>query len=144
MKYLDKKEFDRINMFGTGMPNEEYAQYFIGESYLKPLTTSEESPIFMANVTFEPGCRNNWHIHHADQGGGQILICIAGEGWYQEEGKPAIELVPGTIIEIPAGVKHWHGAKADTWFSHIALEVPGENCHSEWLEPVSDEQYNML
>ncbi len=144
MKYLDKKEFDRINMFGTGMPNEEYAQYFIGESYLKPLTTSEESPIFMANVTFEPGCRNNWHIHHADQGGGQILICIAGEGWYQEEGKPAIELVPGTIIEIPAGVKHWHGAKADTWFSHIALEVPGENCRSEWLEPVSDEQYNML
>ena len=144
MKYLDKKEFDRINMFGTGMPNEEYAQYFIGESYLKPLTTSEESPIFMANVTFEPGCRNNWHIHHADQGGGQILICIAGEGWYQEEGKPAIELVPGTIIEIPAGVKHWHGAKADTWFSHIALEVPGENTRSEWLEPVSDEQYNLL
>ena len=144
MKYLDKKEFDRINMFGTGMPNEEYAQYFIGESYLKPLTTPGESPVFLANVTFEPGCRNNWHIHHADQGGGQILICTAGEGWYQEEGKPAIELVPGAIIEIPAGVKHWHGAKKDTWFSHIAVEVPGEETATEWCEKVTDEWYNGL
>lgn len=98
----------------------------------------------LANVTFEPGCRNNWHIHHAKSGGGQILICTAGEGWYQEEGKDAISLTPGTVIVIPPEVKHWHGAKADSWFSHIAVEVPGEETANEWLEPVGDQAYARL
>ena len=111
-------------------------------SYLNPLTP--KSGMGFANVTFEPGCRNNWHVHHASRGGGQILICTAGEGWYQEEGKPAVSLVPGTVIEIPANVKHWHGAKADSWFSHIAVGVPGEDISNEWLEPVTDEEYAKL
>ena len=97
-----------------------------------------------ANVTFEPGCRNNWHIHHADKGGGQLLICTAGEGWYQEEGKAAVSLHEGSVVMIPANVKHWHGAKKDSWFSHIAVEVPGEHCKNEWCEPVSDEEYTKL
>ena len=100
--------------------------------------------MFMANVTFGPGCRNNWHIHHAAKGGGQMLICTAGEGWYQEEGKEAVSLEPGMVITIPAGVKHWHGAKADSWFSHIAVEIPGADTSNEWLEAVSDEQYDSL
>ena len=98
----------------------------------------------MANVTFEPKCRNNWHIHHATSGGGQILVCTAGEGWYQEGGKEAVSLTPGTVITIPAEVKHWHGAKKDSWFSHIAVECPGENCKNEWCEPVTDEEYDKL
>ena len=98
----------------------------------------------MHNVTFEPKCRNNWHIHHASNGDGQILICTAGEGWYQEDGKKAVSLKEGTVITIPAEVKHWHGAKADSWFSHIAIEVPGENQSNEWCEEVSDEEYNAL
>lgn len=126
------------------MPNTNFAQYFIGNSFLNPLTEFGKDPLFMANVTFEPGCRNNWHIHHADKGGGQILICTAGEGWYQEEGKEAQELLPGMVIVIPEGVKHWHGAKAGSWFSHISVEVPGENTSNEWLEPVSDEEYEKL
>ena len=144
MKYSDKKEFDKVNMFGTGLPNDAFAQFFVGNSFLNPLTEFGKAPLFLANVTFEPGCRNNWHIHHADKGGGQILICTAGEGWYQEEGKPAQELLPGTVIVIPQGVKHWHGAKADSWFSHISVEVPRENTTNEWLEKVSDEEYNKL
>lgn len=96
---------------------------------------------FIANVTFEPGCRNNWHTHHADKGGGQILVCVDGEGWYQEWGKPAQKLIPGTVVTIPANVKHWHGAAKGSWFSHLAVEVPGENCSNEWQEPVTDEQY---
>lgn len=143
MKYQDKAEFDKANMFGLGNPNSAYAQYFVGDSFLKPLTDPEEGP-FAANVTFEPGCRNNWHIHHAQQGGGQMLICTAGEGWYQEEGKDPVSLTPGTVITIPAGVKHWHGAKADSWFSHIATDVPGEGCSNEWCEPVTDEEYGKL
>ena len=103
-----------------------------------------KAPVFMANVTFEPKCRNNWHIHHATSGGGQILVCTAGEGWYQEEGKEAVSLTPGTVITIPAEVKHWHGAKKDSWFSHIAVECPGENCKNEWCEPVADEEYDKL
>ena len=95
-------------------------------------------------MTFEPGCRNNWHIHHAKKGGGQLLICTAGEGWYQEEGKDAVSLTEGTVITIPPEVKHWHGAKKDSWFSHIAIEVPGEDTSNEWCEPVSDEQYDKL
>lgn len=110
---------------------------------MNPLTDTKTG-LFLANVTFEPGCRNNWHIYHATKGGGQLLICTAGEGWYQEEGKEAVSLVPGTVITIPAEVKHWHGAKKDSWFSHIAVEVPGENCSNEWCEPVTDEEYNKL
>ncbi len=130
-------------MFGLGQPNVDFAKYFIGNSYLNPLTNPKET-VFLANVTFEPGCRNNWHIHHATNGGGQILICTAGSGWYQEEGKNALSLEPGMVITIPANVKHWHGAKKDSWFSHIAIEVPGENTATEWCEPVNDEEYNKL
>ena len=144
MKTINRNEFEKENVFGTGAENSAFAQYFIGNSYLNPLTNPEECPLFLANVTFEPGCRNNWHIHHATSSGGQLLICTAGEGWYQEEGKPAVSLVPGTVITIPANVKHWHGAKADSWFSHIAIEVPGENGSTEWCEPVSDEEYRGL
>ena len=129
--------------FGLGEPNTAFAQYFIGQSYLKALTNPDDYlPIF--NVTFEPGCRNNWHVHHASKGGGQVLICVEGEGWYQEEGKDAVSLHEGSVIMIPANVKHWHGAKKDSWFSHIAVEVPGKNCRNEWCEPVSDEEYNKL
>lgn len=144
MKIQNKEEFEKINVFGTGAPNDAFAQYFIGKSFLNPLTQPGDSAVFLANVTFEPGCRNNWHIHHAKSGGGQLLICTAGEGWYQEEGKAAISLTPGTVITIPAEVKHWHGAKADSWFSHIAVEVPGEETSNEWLEPVTDDIYNKL
>ena len=129
--------------FGLGEPNVNFAQYFTGNSYLNPLTNSKET-VFVANVTFEPGCRNNWHIHHAKKGGGQLLICVDGEGWYQEEGKPARSLKPGDVVTIPTEVKHWHGAKKDSWFSHLAVEVPGEECSNEWCEPVSDEQYESL
>lgn len=141
---MNKEEFDKVNVFGQGEPNVSFAKYFIGNSYLNPLTKKEENSLSLTNVTFEPGCRNSWHIHHATKDGGQILICTAGFGWYQEEGKDAISLEPGTVIVIPANVKHWHGAKKDSWFSHIALEVPGENTSNEWLEEVSDEEYNKL
>ena len=144
MKIMDKQEFDRQNVFGLGAENSAYARYFIGNSYLNPLTEAGKCAVFLANVTFEPGCRNNWHIHHAKSGGGQLLICTAGEGWYQEEGKPVVSLTPGTVITIPANVKHWHGAKKDSWFSHIAVEVPGEETANEWLEPVSADQYDGL
>ena len=144
MKVTNETEFNQMNMFGKGQPNTGFAKYFIGNSYLNFLTEPGKSPISLANVTFEPGCRNNWHIHHAKSGGGQILICTAGEGWYQEEGKAPQSLVPGTVVVIPAGVKHWHGAKVDSWFSHISVEVPGEETSNEWLEPVTDEVYNAL
>lgn len=129
--------------FGLGTPNTAFAQYFIGRSYLKALTDPDDYlPIH--NVTFEPGCRNNWHVHHASKGGGQVLICVEGEGWYQEEGKPAQRLHAGDVVEIPANVKHWHGAAAGCWFSHLAFEFPGEDASNEWLEPVDDETYNAL
>lgn len=128
--------------FGRGEPNTAFSQYFIGNSYLKPL--AKAGTLSIANVTFEPGCRNNWHIHHSTKDGGQILICAAGEGWYQEEGKEAVSLSEGDVVVIPANVKHWHGAKEDSWFSHLAIEVPGENNSNEWCEPVSDEEYNKL
>lgn len=131
-------------VFGMGEPNTAFAKYFKGNSYLKPLTNPGESAVFLANVTFEPSCRNNWHIHHSTNGGGQILICVEGEGWYQEEGKEAQSLKPGDVVTIPANVKHWHGAKKDVWFSHIAIEVPGENTSNEWCEEVTDEEYNKL
>lgn len=130
-------------LFGQGEENTAYAKYFIGKSYLKPLTDPSKT-VFVANVTFEPGCRNNWHVHHAKQGGGQLLICVDGEGWYQEEGKSAQSLRPGDVVTIPAEVKHWHGAKKDRWFSHLAVEVPGEETSNEWLEAVDDEAYSAL
>jgi quercetin dioxygenase-like cupin family protein len=144
MKYLSEEEFSKINVFGKGMENTMFEKYFSGKSYLNPLTKPGESPMFLFNLTFEPGCRNDWHIHHADKSGGQMLLCTAGEGWYQEEGKKAVSLVPGSVISIPAEVKHWHGAKADSWFSHVAFEIPGENTSNEWCEPVSDEEFGKL
>ena len=141
--YADGDAEAHGGIFGLGESNTAYAKYFTGSSYLKPLTVPGET-VFLANVTFEPGCRNNWHIHHASSGGGQILICVDGEGWYQEEGKEAVSLTPGMVVTIPANVKHWHGAKAGSWFSHIAVEVPGCDCSNEWCEPVSDEWYNAL
>ncbi len=127
--------------FPIGAPNDAFAQYFTGQSYLAPISTAQ---VGVFNVTFEPGCRNNWHIHHADKGGGQILVCVAGRGYYQEWGKEPKEMKPGDCINIPAGVKHWHGAAPDSWFSHLAIEVPGENGSNEWLEPVDDAQYGGL
>lgn len=136
-----KARFQQEMIFPIGEPNTAYAKYFKGNSYLARIS-SEQVPI--ANVTFEPGCRNNWHIHHATKGGGQMLIGIAGRGWYQEEGKPAQEITPGTVIHIPSGVKHWHGAATDSWFAHLAFEIEGENATNEWLEPVSDDDYNKV
>ena len=137
----EKSAFQREMIFPVGEPNTAYAKYFIGNSYLAPLSSEQVS---VSNVTFEPRCRNNWHIHHATTGGGQMLIGVAGRGWYQEEGKPAVEILPGTVIHIPANVKHWHGAAEDSWFAHLAFEVPGENCSNEWLEMVSDDEYDKL
>nr|WP_298067209.1 carboxymuconolactone decarboxylase family protein [uncultured Mailhella sp.] len=125
-------------IFPIGAPNDAYAQYFIGQSYLAPVS-KEQVGVF--NVTFEPGCRNNWHIHHAVKGGGQILVCVAGRGWYQEWGKEPVALKPGDCVNIPANVKHWHGAAQDSWFSHLAVEVPGEGSSNEWLESVDDARY---
>ena len=136
-----KAEFQRQIIFPIGEPNSGFVQYFIGNSYLAPIS-AEQVTVF--NVTFEPRCRNNWHSHKATKGGGQMLIGVGGRGWYQEEGKPAQEILPGTVIHIPANVKHWHGAAADSWFSHLAIEIPGENTSNEWLEPVTEEEYNKL
>jgi len=137
----DKESFAKNSLFPIGKPNDAYRQYFIGNSYIEMLTTSG---IPIANVTFEPSCRNNWHIHKATSGGGQILLCTSGEGWYQEWGKEAQKLLPGDSVVIPAGVKHWHGAAADKWFSHLAIEIPGENTSTEWLESVNDGIYKNL
>ena len=136
-----KAAFQREMIFPIGEPNTAYAQYFIGNSYLAPLSSQQ---ITFANVTFEPGCRNNWHIHRATKGGGQLLVGVAGRGWYQEEGKPAVEILPGTVVNIPANVKHWHGAAKDSWVAHLAFTVPGEKTDNVWLEAVTDEQYNAL
>ncbi len=141
-KAIDAKARHQASMiFPIGAPNDGFAQYFSGKSYLAPVSTAQ---VGIFNVTFEPGCRNNWHVHHAKEGGGQILICVAGRGYYQEWGKPAMEMKPGDCINIPAEVKHWHGAAPDSWFSHLAVEVPGVEGSNEWLEPVTDEQYGML
>ena len=129
------------SVFPVGKPNDAYAKYFVGKSYLDMISKEQ---VGVGNVTFEPACRNNWHIHHAKKGGGQILIATAGRGYYQEWGKPAVELKPGDVVNIPAGVKHWHGAAPDSWFQHLAIEVPGEGGRNEWLEPVSDEDYGKL
>lgn len=139
--YADAADAEgRGGFFGLGEPNDAYAKYFTGRSYLNVLSKPGE-PLTICNVTFEPGCRNFWHIHHAKQGGGQVLICVDGEGWYQEEGKALQSLTPGDIVEIPAGVKHWHGAKRHSWFSHLAFEIPGTETSNEWCAPVTDEVY---
>lgn len=130
-----------MSVFPVGEPNNSYAKYFVEQSYLNMLSTEQ---VTIGNVTFEPKCRNNWHIHHADKGGGQMLIITAGEGWYQEWGKPPKLLKPGDIVNIPANIKHWHGATANSWFQHLAVEVPGENCKTEWCEPILDEEYQKL
>ena len=145
MKYQDETAFEKANMFGKGVPNDAFAQYFTGKSYLNALRPEQlpgEPGAF--NVTFEPGCRNNWHVHHAKSGGGQILVCTAGEGWFQMWGADPVSLSEGSYVFIPAEVKHWHGAKADSWFSHISIEVPGAETSNEWLEEVSDEHYGRL
>ena len=136
----EKDRYQNTIFFPIGEPN-PYGEFFKGQSYLAPLST-EQVPVF--NVTFEPGCRNNWHIHHAKSGGGQMLICAGGRGFYQEWGKEAVEMTPGTVINIPANVKHWHGAAPDSWFSHLAIEVAGEDAGTEWLEAVNEEDYNRL
>ncbi len=135
---MTKNEFDKKLIFKCGEPNTAFAKFFKGQSYLNMLTT-EGVPI--GNVVFEPGCRNNWHIHHK---GGQILLVTAGKGWYQEFGKEAQMLKPGDVVNIPPEVKHWHGAAKDSWFAHLAVEVPSEGSSNEWLEPVTDEEYNKL
>ena len=137
----EKERFQQEMIFPIGEPNTAYAKYFIGNSYLARISDVQ---VPIANVTFEPRCRNNWHIHYATKGGGQMLIGVAGRGWYQEEGKPAVEIFPGAVIHIPANVKHWHGAAADSWFAHLAFEIPGENASNEWLEPVDEAEYTKL
>ncbi len=136
----EKDAYQNTIFFPIGEEN-PYGEFFVGQSYLAPVST-QQVPVF--NVTFEPGCRNNWHVHRAASGGGQMLICVGGRGWYQEWGKEAVEMTPGTVVNIPVNVKHWHGAAADSWFSHLAIEVGGENCSNEWLEKVSDEDYGKL
>ena len=129
---------EKISVFPMGEKNEAFAQYFVGQSYLNMLSTER---VTIGNVTFEPGCRNNWHIHHK---GGQILLCTAGRGYYQEWGKEAQELHPGDVVNIPPEVKHWHGAAKDSWFAHLAVEVPAEGASNEWLEVVNEEDYEKL
>ena len=136
----EKEKYQSTIFFPVGEPN-PYGQFFVGQSYLAPLSDGQV-PLF--NVTFEPGCRNNWHIHHAKSGGGQMLICVGGRGYYQEWGREPRQLHPGDIVNIPANVKHWHGAAPDSWFSHLAIEVPGEDGSNEWLEPVSNDDYETL
>lgn len=137
----EKQAHANSMIFPIGEPNDAFAKYFIGQSYLAPVSKNQ---VGIFNVTFEPACRNNWHIHKAEKGGGQILVCIAGNGWYQEWGKELKDLKPGDVVNIAPGVKHWHGAKKNSWFSHLAVEVPAENGGTEWCEPVTDEEYNKL
>lgn len=135
---MDNTEYE---IFAKGPKNQAFAQYFTGQSYLNMLSATG---VIIGNVTFEPGCRNNWHIHQARKGGGQILLCTGGRGWYQEWGNNAAELHAGDVIHIPAGVKHWHGAAKDSWFVHLAIEVPGEDAGNVWCEPVSERDYAKL
>lgn len=144
MKYQDQSQFDAANVFGTGLANDAFAQFFVGNSFLNPLTRPDTDFIAVSNVTFEPGCRNNWHRHTATSGGGQVLLCTAGEGWAQIEGQDPISMTEGTVVVIPPNTKHWHGAKSDSWFSHIAIAVPGVDTDNEWLEPVSEDDYRAL
>ena len=132
---------EEVSVFPVGEKNVAFGQYFVGQSYLNMLTTQG---VAIGNVTFEPGCRNNWHIHHAKSGGGQILLCTAGRGYYQEWGQAPRELHPGDVVVIPPEVKHWHGAAPDSWFAHLAVEAPGEETSNQWLEAVSEEEYRNL
>lgn len=132
---------EELSVFSVGDKNDAYAKYFVGQSYLNMISKEQ---IVIGNVTFEPGCRNNWHIHHADEGGGQILLVTAGKGYYQEFGKEVRTLQPGDVVNIPANMKHWHGASPESWFAHIAIEVPGKNCSTEWCEPVDSSEYDIL
>ena len=136
----EKEKYQNTIFFPIGEKN-PYGEFFVGQSYLAPVS-DKQIPVF--NVTFEPSCRNNWHIHHAENGGGQMLICVGGRGYYQEWDKAPVEMTPGTVINIPANIKHWHGAAPDSWFSHLALEIPAKNGKTEWCEPVSDEAYGKL
>lgn len=138
---MSKDIYAQSIIFPIGQANDAYAKYFVGQSYLAPICTDG---IVISNVSFEPGCRNNWHVHNAAKGGGQMLICVGGRGYYQIENEPAVEMNPGDVKFIPAGVKHWHGASPNSWFSHLAFEVPGEKCSNEWLEPVNANDYNKL
>lgn len=140
-KIVEKDKYASTIMFPIGAPNDAYAKYFIGQSYIAPISTTQ---VKMFNVTFEPRCRNNWHIHRAKEGGGQMLIAVGGRGYYQEWGKEPVEILPGDVINIPANVKHWHGAAPDSWFSHIAVEIDGVETSNEWLEAVEDSEYNKL
>ena len=137
----EKEKYSQTIMFPIGEPNTAYAKYFVGKSYLAPVSTKQ---VKIFNVTFEPNCRNNWHIHHAKSGGGQMLIAIGGRGYYQEWGKEPIEMNPGDVINIPANVKHWHGSAPNSWFSHLAVEIDGTETSTEWLEKVTDKEYNKL
>ena len=134
-----KESLGPAAVFPLGEPNDAYAAYFSGRSHLAPL--AEVGGVSASNVTFELGCRNNWHVHH---GGGQILLVTGGRGYYQEWGRPARELAPGDAVSIPPETKHWHGAAPDSWFSHVAISVPAEGAWNEWLEPVGDEEYGAL
>ncbi len=138
---MDWNELKQQSIFPVGEPNDTYAQYFDGQSWLQGLSSTQ---VGIANVSFEPGCRNHWHIHHAKSGGGQILLVTAGRGYYQEWGKPARELHPGDVVNIPPEVKHWHGAAPDSAFQHLAIEVPGEETSNEWCEPVDPQEYQKL
>ncbi|MBO5911288.1 MAG: carboxymuconolactone decarboxylase family protein [Elusimicrobiaceae bacterium] len=137
----EKDKYQKTIFFPIGKPNNAYAKYFVGQSYLAPISTEQ---VTFYNVTFEPKCRNNWHIHHATKGGGQMLVAVGGRGYYQEWGKAPIEMKPGDVVHIPANVKHWHGAAPDSWFSHLAFELESENTSNEWLEAVTDEEYGKL
>ena len=133
------EEFQMSTPYPVGKPNDTYAKYFIGNSYIANFEGQDGAPV---NVTFEPGCRNNWHVHHDSV---QVLVCVAGRGWYQEWGKEAVEMTPGTVIAIPVGVKHWHGAAKDSWFQHLTYMTRlGKDASNEWLEPVADEVYGKL
>ena len=132
---------EEMSVFKIGKTNDAFKEYFKGQSYLNMLSTEQ---VVIGNVTFEASCRNNWHIHHSAKGGGQILLVTAGEGYYQQWGEPVRKLVPGDVVNIPPNVKHWHGATSDSCFQHIAIEVPGEECRTEWCEEVSDDYYNEL
>ena len=134
-------EKENSSVFPVGNTNDAFAKYFIGQSWLNMLSLEQ---VVIGNVTFEPRCRNNWHIHQAEKGGGQILLVTAGKGWYREWGKEPRALKAGDVVNIPANVKHWHGAAKDSFFQHLAIEVPAENGKTEWCEPVTDEEYDKL
>ncbi len=136
---MDKKNINPL--FGLGTINETTNQYFTNTVYLNQLNNNG---INAYNVTFIPGCRNNWHIHSSTENGGQLLLCTDGFGWYQEENKPARKLKPGDVVYIAPNVKHWHGATKDSYFTHVGIDIPGKQTKTIWLEKVEDSYYNNL